>query len=200
MVALWQLKSEQQRFAVEHIKLPVHLAQWHGNLLYRIERADYRQPVDFGVAAQPTPNKAIINAEGPHLELELAFDAENHLEIEAVLKNTSPANIALDRLVLSASDLQLGASSEGRLSFFKNGYQSWTETRAFAATDRQMVTFLSPMSVMQENPRNLASGKQGEFNSDMYIYLNILFYICFNFKFNYLIYIIFSHTFEVSLI
>jgi len=174
MVALWQLKSEQQRFAVEHIKLPVHLAQWHGNLLYRIERADYRQPVDFGVAAQPTPNKAIINAEGPHLELELAFDAENHLEIEAVLKNTSPANIALDRLVLSASDLQLGASSEGRLSFFKNGYQSWTETRAFAATDRQMVTFLSPMSVMQDNLRNLPSGKRGEFTSNMFAVLGNL--------------------------
>ena len=163
----WQLTSKQQPFAVEHTKLPVRLAQWRGGLFYRIERTNYRQPVDFGVAAQPTPSKVVIKAEGTHLELELVFNSEDHLAIEAVLKNTSPANIALDRLVLSASDLQLGAH-EGRLSFFKNGYQSWTETRSFAATDRQMVTFLSPMNVMQDNLRNLASGKQGEFNSDMF--------------------------------
>ena len=203
MATSWQLTSEQQRFTAEHTKPPVRLAQWRGDLFYRIEQTEHRQPVDFGAAAQPAPNKAVINAEGAlkghvltdvgrltlgeglptepppprsetfgerkgaHLELALVFNAENHLEIEAVLKNTSPANIALDRLVLSASDLQLGAS-EGRLSFFKNGYQSWTETRSFAATDRQMVSFLSPMNVMQDNLRNLPSGKRGEFTSDMF--------------------------------
>jgi hypothetical protein len=167
MVALWQLKSDQQRFAVEHRKLPVHPAQWHGNLLYRIGRTNRCEPVDFGAAAQPTQNKTVINAEGPHLDLELVFKSEDHLEIEAVLKNVSHEDIALDRLVLSASDLRLGAS-EGRISFFRNGYQSWTETRSFAATDKQMVSFLSPMNVMQDNLRNFASGKQGEFNSDMF--------------------------------
>ena len=168
MVALWQLKSDQQRFTVEHAEHSVRLAQWRGDLLYRIERTDYCEAVDLGAAAQPTSNKAVINAEGPHLELEIVFGAENHLQIEAALKNTSPESIALDRLVLSVGDLQLGASSEGRLSFFKNGYQSWTETRAFAATDKQLVSFLSPMNVMQDNLRNLASGTQGEFNSDMF--------------------------------
>lgn len=176
MVALWQLKSDQQRFTVEHAEHSMRLAQWRGDLFYRIERTGCCEAVDFGAAAQPTSNKAVINVEGPfdgaqdrtHIELEIVFDAENHLQIEAVLKNTSPEKIALDKLVLSASDLQLGASSEGRLSFFKNGYQSWTETRSFAATDKQLVTFLSPMNVMQDNLRNLPSGKRGEFTSNMF--------------------------------
>ena len=168
MTTPWQLTSEQQRFAVEHIKLPVRLAQWRGDLFYRIERMDYCQPVDFGAVVQSASDKAVISAEGPHLELELAFNSDDHLQIRATLKNTSPESIALDRLALSVGDLQLGASSEGRLSFFKNGYQSWTETRSFAATDKQLVSFLSPMNVMQDNLRNLASGTQGEFNSDMF--------------------------------
>ncbi len=175
MATLWQLTSKGQRFAVEHDKPQVRLAQWRGDLFYRVGRTNYRQPVNFGAAAQTAPNKAVIKAEGPfdgaqdrpYLELELVFNSESHLEIEAVLRNTSPVNIALDRLVLSACDLQVGASG-GRLAFFKNGYQSWTETRSFAATDKQMVTIVFPMNVMQDNPRNLPSGKQGKFTSNMF--------------------------------
>ena len=114
MTTSWQLTSEGQRFAVDHIKPQVRLAQWRGDLFYRTERTDCCQPVDFGAVVQSASDKVVISAEGPHLDLELVFNSEDHLEIEAVLKNTSPADIALDRLVLSASDLQLGASSEGR--------------------------------------------------------------------------------------
>ena len=168
MPIFWQLTSKQRQFALKHIKHPVRLTQWCGDLSYRIEQTHYRQPVDFGVVTHPTPNTAVINAEGPHLEIELTFNSENHLQIEGVLRNTSSENIALDRLALSAGDLQLGEACEGRLSFFKNGYQSWTETRSFTATDRQMGSFIPLVNLMQDNPRNLASGKRGEFTSEMF--------------------------------
>jgi alpha-galactosidase len=66
--------------------------------------------------------------------------------------------------------LRLG-EQEARLSFYKNGYQSWSETRSFSAEDRTRIPILSAMRVMQDNPRNLASPGRGRFSSDLFAVL-----------------------------
>jgi alpha-galactosidase len=95
-----------------------------------------------------------------------------------MVHNRSSQGLALDRLALLVAELQLG-EQPGRHTVFKNGYQSWSQSRSFAAPDRDRVPILHAMTVMQDNPRNLPSPKPGEFTSDMFAVLGNLDAQCF---------------------
>ncbi len=61
-----------------------------------------------------------------------------------------------------------------RWSFFKNGWQSWTMSRSYRAAERERVPFVRFANLMQDNLRNLSTGKAGVFHSDTYAVLSEL--------------------------
>ncbi|MEE4195752.1 MAG: glycoside hydrolase family 36 protein, partial [Anaerolineae bacterium] len=55
-----------------------------------------------------------------------------------------------------------------RMRLFKNGYQSWSETRSFGIDDREPRAIMRWFDVLQANARNRASGKKGDFTSETF--------------------------------
>lgn len=59
--------------------------------------------------------------------------------------------------------------------FFKNGYQSWSESRSYAAGETEMRPWLPTMVELQDNPHNLpphrGGRRRGKFRSDFFCIL-----------------------------
>ncbi len=169
----WNLRPSQRAFTIQHAGYSVELTRWNGLLGYRVGYRDYREPIEFALgSAGAQGDKAIVTMESTCVSVRLAFDVHGQVRITGTLRNHSAEDLALDRLALT-TEVRLG-SGTGRHSFFKNGYQSWSETRSFCAQDRELVPLLHTMTVLQDNPRNLSSQKRGEFTSDMFAVLGNL--------------------------
>jgi len=108
------------------------------------------------------------STEGPiELELELTPEpAGDGLRFTGSLRAREAA-LRLEELALSFVEPRLG-SPQGRHAFYKNGYQSWTASQVFFAHEKELVPRLSHARRMQENERNLPTGRRGEFCADLF--------------------------------
>jgi alpha-galactosidase len=174
MAATWEFVAKRAPFALQHARLPLTLAQWGGALHYAVGKQEHHTPVPFGAVTENLArDEAMLNVEGPPCALQLSFRLQHGARITGTLRNASQEPLVLDSLSLTLDDVRLGVAL-GRYSFFKNGYQSWSMTRSFRALERQRSVILPVFNTLQDNPRNLASGKPGEFTSDLFAVLGNL--------------------------
>lgn len=81
------------------------------------------------------------------------------------------AGVVAETLTFELTDLAIdGVVPRPRAGFrfFKNGYQSWSETRVFDLKGRELDPILKPMRELQDNLRNPPSGRKGVFRSDLF--------------------------------
>ncbi len=143
------------------------LCDWQAHLCFEVDGKCLTEPVPF---VRPGSDQLSDSRLGARL---LAADpADGPFAIAGLVENKASVAIRLRHLELVIGDALVGASG-GRLSFFKNGYQSWTETRSFRAGETQRVPFPPAMVVLQDNPSNLPS-HAGEYTSDMFAVLGNL--------------------------
>ena len=152
------------RFAMRHNRLPVLLSSWSGSLCYSMEGDEraLRAKIMYG----DNEEESVFRAENNDAGLEVVFNLKEGI-IACSVSNRSNCEIVLERIILESAGVSLGEEG-GRYSFFRNGYQSWTETRTFFPEDRALRCFLPTMNIMQDNMRNLNHGRRGEFTSDMF--------------------------------
>ena len=93
-------------------------------------------------------------------------DEPDSLLIKYTIDNLTDSNIELEKITTTISHLSFAKSDN--YQFFKNGYQSWSLTRVYSFDEKEMVSWLRCMNILQDNPRNLPSGEAGCFNSTMF--------------------------------
>jgi len=167
MSEAWLLERETEGIAASHASFPVTLSQWAGLLSYFAAESGVYESLDTGGFELRGDAAAIASASTANAALKVTLTYHDSLKIRGTLRNPGIDDISLDRLTITVGEFQLGATGS-RFSFLRNGYQSWSQTRSFRGSDRQLIPLLPFLSVMQDNPRNLPRRRRGEFTSDMF--------------------------------
>ncbi|GEM_PF-417267 len=87
------------------------------------------------------------------------------------LTNTGDESIRIARLILP---IEAGVNAfvsfvdMNRISFFRNGYQSWSTARSYLPRDKPLRPWLQTISIVSSNLSNLPSNVPGLFSSEMY--------------------------------
>lgn len=87
------------------------------------------------------------------------------------LRNKSDSSLELSRLVFPAEnglDYFLNYFKSSYISFFRNGYQSWSTARSYRLTEKPLRSWLWLVSVTSSNMSNLPSNTPGDFSSEMF--------------------------------
>lgn len=112
----------------------------------------------------------LFKSSNGELEIEMLISADGFVKFETKLENIGAENIRLDKYFVRLDSVKFDNENE-RLSFFKNGYQSWTTTRSYQSNQKEMIPLPHYSISMQDNLNNVASGKVGEFNSELFAVL-----------------------------
>ena len=159
----WEWIASEAGLHLRHQGLDCELTDWRGQVRYAVHGDRRMRTLELTPGAARSPTGRLHGRE-PALSTEVRLSAGIPPRISGTLRSTS-SGVALDRILLSAR-ARLGANV-GRYVFFKNGYQSWTQTRSFSYGDRELVPLLGFLTVMQDNVRNVSSRQPGHFTSDM---------------------------------
>lgn len=87
------------------------------------------------------------------------------------LTNISDETIRITRLIFPAENaLNWFTASSNRkdISFFRNGYQSWSTARSYRPQDKPLRPWLQLVSLASSNMANLPSNEPGLYSSEMY--------------------------------
>jgi alpha-galactosidase len=143
---------------------------WGGAVRYQIGESVHVLPIDFDNACPDLVGRVILSSEDSHLSMELNIDTIEPLRVAGGVTNQGALPVTIHEFCLTIDEIFVGTPGS-RLSFYKHGYQSWSETRPFFADERAMRPLIPAMVTMQDNRRNLASGRRGAFTSDMFTLL-----------------------------
>jgi len=87
------------------------------------------------------------------------------------LTNIAEDSIRITRLVFPAEngiDSYVSSFNTNDVSFFRNGYQSWSTARSYLPKDKPLRPWLQLVSLANSNMSNLPSNAPGVFSSEMY--------------------------------
>lgn len=87
------------------------------------------------------------------------------------LTNIADESIRITRLVFPAEngiDEYASSFDVQNISFFRNGYQSWSTARSYLPRDKPLRPWLQVVSLANSNMANLPSNSRGLFSSEMY--------------------------------
>ncbi len=87
------------------------------------------------------------------------------------LTNIADESIRITRLVFPAEngiDSYVSSFNMNDVSFFRNGYQSWSTARSYLPKDKPLRPWLQLVSLANSNMSNLPSNIPGVFSSEMY--------------------------------
>ncbi|NSW54070.1 MAG: alpha-galactosidase [Anaerolineae bacterium] len=150
--------------------LPVSFSQmqlevaWRGSL--RPEREALPLALD---PLASTEDVAFFRARSTLFAVELRF----YLNKPRLLLNTRLTPLGSEAPLLETLTLRVGTARVGahgrRMRVFKQGHQSWSETRSFDSREREGRAVMRWLDVMQANPRNRAANRRGEFTSEMMV-------------------------------
>ncbi|MBN2443542.1 MAG: alpha-galactosidase [Spirochaetales bacterium] len=93
------------------------------------------------------------------------------------LKNISGSSLRITRLVFPAEnglDKFLKGFKTGDISFYRNGYQSWSLSRSYRLWDKPLRPWLQVVSLVSSNMANLPSNNPGNLSSEMYTVISDL--------------------------
>jgi len=161
---MWRINNS---YEISHEPLPIRLGAWQGSVRAEgavkrlIWESDQQQKTESGC-----------------WHLEWAAVGGDRLRMSWELTWRGEQAVRLEQVVLKAGTCQLG-QEKARWSFYKNGYQSWSESRAFQAEETERVSWLQPMNILQSNPRNPPKGETGAFTGEIFAILGNLDEQCF---------------------
>lgn len=113
-------------------------------------------------------NEQILLRHSAHdIDLELRMQPGSPLRLSGSVRVTGGHPIHLEQIVLRIGEIHWKSPVES-LSFFKNGYQSWSESRTFAAGESEAVGLIGPLNAMQTNLRNLPVAGSGGIFADSF--------------------------------
>jgi hypothetical protein len=100
------------------------------------------------------------------------------LELTGEVSNHSEKPVTVHRLKVRLDSLHFPDDRGVRYRrFYKNGYQSWSESRSFSGRDSEMRSWFTTMNELQDNPHNLpphrGARRRGKFRSDFFALLGI---------------------------
>jgi alpha-galactosidase len=87
------------------------------------------------------------------------------------LKNISHSSLRITRLVFpveSGLDKFLKGFNPENISFYRNGYQSWSLARSYKLKDKPLRSWLQIVSLVSSNMANLPSNNPGNLSSEMF--------------------------------
>ena len=87
------------------------------------------------------------------------------------LRNIADESIRITRLIFPAEngiDSYVSSFDTRNVSFFRNGYQSWSTARSYLPKDKPLRPWLQLVSLANSNLANLPSNVPGVFSSEMY--------------------------------
>lgn len=156
---MWRI---EQNFDVIHAKFDIRLGDWRTAVMTEAEVVHLQwDKVNPMIAA------------GGNWQLEMVFCLGDQLRIQGKLTWHGEKKVRLEKVLLQAATFVLGRN-DARWSFFKNGYQSWSESRAFQADEVEHNSWFKPMNILQSNPRNPPKGESGAFTGEMFALLGNL--------------------------
>ncbi len=156
---MWRIKDNLD---ASHLELDVCLGGWRASVVTEAE-----------IVNLPWEQSEPRTAAGSFWRLEMVNRAEAQFSIEGRLTWQGENQLRLEKVVLQADVCVLGRNN-ARWSFFKNGYQSWSESRAFQANEVEHASWLKPMNILQSNPRNPPKNEIGAFTGEMFALLGNL--------------------------
>ncbi len=136
-------------------------------LSFRVSSTGSLRNIPFSLRKDDHPR---LEAQASELNAELTFSEGETVRIEPKLAAMAD-DIRLERLRLVWTMQRAENTEKSSFSFFKNGWQSWTQTRSYRLHERERVPVVPFANRMQDNPRNLPTGKAGEFASDTFALL-----------------------------
>lgn len=140
----------------------------------RIELKSGIERLSFGLEPLPDEDEDedVIHYRNEYVELRgrrRDVDGGSHYAMK--LTNVSKSSIRVTRLRLPAEN-GLGSFLAGtdpkRVSFLRNGYQSWSTARSYRLSDKPLRPRLKIISVVTSNMANLPSNTPGMLSSEMY--------------------------------
>ncbi|MFW5709993.1 MAG: glycoside hydrolase family 36 protein, partial [Bacteroidota bacterium] len=161
------IRYELNDMKVVSVNDMIHLSSWSLASEYRVNGKvvifDVEPVVAKGKKGFP---EIVCTDEVCKLNLQLE-PADGGVRFRCHVENLSGSIINMERIRFTPGTIKIG-DGKGRSRFFTNGYQSWSETRSFKENQKEMVSLLPSMVILQDNPRNLPSKTAGEFTSDMF--------------------------------
>lgn len=163
----WQCQHTSQDTTIAHHSQQIKLADFHVHIQYRNQYRDRIEelPLQLDLAAS-TEKVAVLTAENERLRVvfQCNLQGESLRLTPAVTANKA---CLIDFVRLTASKTMVGAHGR-QMRMFKNGYQSWSETRSFGVYDREPRVVMRWFDVLQANARNRSSGIWGDFTSETF--------------------------------
>ncbi|MBN1314431.1 MAG: alpha-galactosidase [Anaerolineales bacterium] len=161
----WHLEVASGLLVIKHIDPEIVLADWRGRLW--VGKKGQSVEVDFSSPFQMDDGPIVFRQSEDGVMVEIEYNIRDDLTIRATIENQTPDELPLEMLEIGSREIRLGRHKRP-LSFFKNGYQSWTETRTMRAVERQRVPIIPFLNILQDNVRNLPPGRRGEFTSELF--------------------------------
>lgn len=156
---MWRI---EQNFEVNHSEIDVRLGDWWAVVVTQTEVVNLEWDRTTSTVAA-----------GGSWQLEMAYQAGEQFRIDGKLTWQGEEKVRLEKVLLKAATIVLGRN-DASWSFFKNGYQSWSESRAFQGDEMEHASWLKPMNILQSNPRNPPKGESGAFTGEMFALLGNL--------------------------
>ena len=136
-------------------------------LKFGITRRTYR------LARQPSDTRVHVEFQNELVRLQGRWENVNGFgsRLSFRLTNIGSESVRLTRLVFRIAgglDSYFSASDPNDLSFFRNGYQSWSTARSYRRQDKPLRPWLQIVSLASSNLANLPSNVPGVLSSEMY--------------------------------
>jgi alpha-galactosidase len=127
----------------------------------------------FPLKQHPTPGRSSLIYENEYARLEGQWKeiAGFGSRLSFRLTNVASESIRVTRLVFPAEngiDTYASSFDVDNISFFRNGYQSWSTARSYLPKDKPLRPWLQLVSLASSNMANLPSNVPGVFSSEMY--------------------------------
>jgi alpha-galactosidase len=163
----WQFEHTPRGAQITHHSQSYKLADFVLRVNYRNEyRMRSEELALMPDLANCNEKEAVFTAASQKFHLNLRFNLKSQaLKVSASF--TAQQTRVVESVELLIKQVMVGAHGHN-LRVFKNGFQSWSETRSFDIDEREQRVIMRWFDVLQANGSNRPSGKRGEFTSETF--------------------------------
>jgi alpha-galactosidase len=159
----WSFETTPE-LILHHTQYPIALAGWNARIAFsgqgqHSQRMELTHQPQDGAVQLTYSNDSDVAVSG-----EIHFSDELRLRLSLSNSSTGPVFLEKFSLLLKATF----PTPPEKLNFYKNGYQSWSETHVFSAKSAEEKSLLWFAEVLQSNLRNPVPVEEGEHTSEMF--------------------------------